>query len=89
MPNLRRWLSSSRTTESCSSEASSLPHARRRLEDEKESVFCESILGLMRQTGRFDYIDYTPEQQNTADAGSEEEEIPRKDSRAKRFSWSR
>lgn len=58
MPNLRRWLSSTRTTESGSSEASSLPHAQRRLEDEKESVFCESVLGLMQQTGRFDYVDY-------------------------------
>lgn len=93
MPNLRRWLSSSRTTESGSSEASSLPEAQRRLEDKKESLFCESILGLMRQTGRYDYVDYTPEQQqSTADAGSEVGEAighSGKAGRAKRFSWSR
>lgn len=90
MPNMRRWLSSSRATEHGLSEAGSLPNVQRQLEDNKESFFCESMLGLMRQTGRFDYIDFTPEQQqiDRGDAG-EGGEISNKDPRAKRFSWSR
>jgi hypothetical protein len=90
MPNMRRWLSLSRATESGSSDAGSLPDAQRQSEDRKESFFCESMLGLMQQTGRFDYIDFNPErQQNNIDAAGEEGETTNKDPRAKRFSWSR
>ena len=53
MPDLKRWLSSPRTSESGSQ------REERRLEDEEQSLFCESLFALMQRTGRFDYLDYS------------------------------
>lgn len=48
MPKLRRWLSTSRTTNS-SSDAGNSSESQHRPEDETESLFCESLLGLMER----------------------------------------
>lgn len=91
MPNLRRWLSTSRTTNS-SSDAGNSSESQHRPEDETESLFCESLLGLMQQTGRFDYIDFSKERERGAESEDNEKFTVEKDhrgARAKRFSWSR
>ena len=88
MPDMRRWLSSSRTSESNSQGEERHP------EDEEQSLFCESLLGLMQRTGRFEYLDYSkdssePEEEEVETA--QKEEVKEKDLRRplKRFSWSR
>lgn len=90
MPDLKRWLSSPRASESNSQGEERHP------EDEEESLFCESLLGLMEQTGRFDYLDYSKdisEQDDERIVVAEKEKVKekQKDLRRslKRFSWSR
>lgn len=88
MPDLKRWLSSPRASESNSQGEERHP------EDEEGSLFCESLLGLMQQTGRFDYLDYSKdisEQNEETIVIAEKEKEKEKDLRRslKRFSWSR
>ena len=92
MPDLKRWLSYSRASESDS------PREQIRPEDKEPSLFCESLLTLMQQTGRFDYLDYS---KDTTEQGKEDIEGTQREKEAKkekersrrrslkRFSWSR
>ena len=93
MPDLKRWLSSPRTSESDSQ------REERRPEDEEQSLFCESLFALMQRTGRFDYLDYSSKDTSrgkegkveAADAEKEKEKERQKDlpRSLNRFSWSR
>lgn len=89
MPDLKRWLSYPRTSESNSQGEERHP------EDEEQSLFCDSLLALMQRTGRFDYLDYskdTSEQQEegiTEAARREKENEKHLRRSLKRFSWSR
>lgn len=89
MPDLKRWLSFPRSSESNSQAEERHP------DDAEQSLFCESLLELMQRTGRFEYLDYSK-------SGSKQEEKDfrgiqgvekerEKDLRRslKRFSWSR
>ena len=86
LPNLRNWLSSSR---------SAREEEQRRQADKKESVFCESLLGLMERTGRYGYLDYSKDDEKKTSYRSEEEPTQNskkkegKFARFKRVSWSR
>lgn len=83
MPDLKRWLSSPRASESNSQGEERHP------KDKEESLFCESLLGLMQRTGRFDYLDYSKD--GSDQKGKAGLEVAEKDVRRppKRFSWSR
>jgi len=85
MPNLHRWFSSSRASDTRTVEEYC------RLTDEQEGVFCESLLGLMERTGRYDYVDFTKDNVNESqqDSPNEEGRGKKAKDRAKRFSWSR
>ena len=86
MPDLKRWLSSPRASESNSQGKGRHP------EDEEQSLFCESLLGLMQRTGRFDDLEYSKDTSEKKEEGIEAaEKEKRKDLRRslKRFSWSR
>ena len=89
MPDLKRWLSYSRASESSSQ------REQRRPEDEEQSLFCDSLLALMQRTGRFDYLDYRKSTTERAEQEDETIETAQKDGeksstkRLKRFSWSR
>ena len=79
MPDLKRWLSYPRGSESNSQREERHP------EDAEQSLFCESLLGLIQRTGRFDYLDY-----NKDTTEPEKEKGREKQGRSlKRFSWSR
>ncbi len=90
MPDLKRWLSSPRASESNSQED-------RHPEDEEQSLFCESLLGLMQRTGRFDYLDYSKDSSEQEEeeiiGAAKKEKVQGKDKdlrrSLKRFSWSR
>lgn len=86
MPDLRRWWPSNRAPES------NTQGEQRRPEDEEDSLFCDSLLGLMQQTGRFDYIDFSKEiitkEKGKVKKQSQEEDLAGKNNRANRFSWS-
>lgn len=97
MPDLKRWLSSPRVSES-NSRGVKQGHP----EDEEQSLFCESLLGLMQRTDRFTYLDYRKdgcerEERGIVESSTAEKERDRekgekgKDRRRslKRFSWSR
>ena len=83
MPSLRRWLSTSRVVDNRTLEE------EQRLEDERDRAFCDSLLGLMEHTGRFDYLDYSK------DLGSKDVEANQaagkrsREPRARHFSLSR
>ena len=84
MPNLRRWFSSTRASDARNLED------QRRVADEQEGFFCESLLGLMERTGRFEYVDFTKDhERKSSSTGEEETRGKDKESRTKRFSWSR
>ena len=87
MPDLRRWLPSPRASESNNQVKEHHP------EDEEQSLFCESLLGLMQRTGKFDYLDYSKDTSKQKEEGNIEaaEKDKAKDLRRslKRFSWSR
>ncbi|CAF9913172.1 hypothetical protein IMSHALPRED_000934 [Imshaugia aleurites] len=87
MPDLRRWLPSPRASESNNQVKEHHP------EDEGQSLFCESLLGLMQRTGKFDYLDYSKDTSKQKEEGNIEaaEKDKAKDLRRslKRFSWSR
>lgn len=85
MPNLRRWLSASKISENNDQEM------KRRQKDEEDGQFCDSLLGLMKHTGRFDYIDLTKDDKPNDDDGGGEAagKDTTNSSRAKRFSWTR
>ena len=89
MPDLKRWLSYPRASES------SNQREQRRPEDEEQSLFCDSLLALMQRTGRFDYLDYRKSTTERAEQEDETIETAQKDGekspikRLKRFSWSR
>ena len=86
MPDLKRWLSLPRASESNSQAEERHP------EDEEQSRFCESLLGLMRRTGRFEYLDYSKDsskQEEKDEAAVEREREKRLRRSLKRFSWSR
>ena len=76
-PDLKRWWSYPRASESNSQREERHP------EDAERSLFCESLLGLMQRTGRFDYLDYD---KDTTESEKEREKQGRS---LKRFSWSR
>ena len=86
MPDLKRWLSSPRTSESDSQREERHP------EDEEQSVFCESLFALMQRTGRFDYLDYSKDTSRRKEGRVEaadpekQKDLPRS---LNRFSWSR
>ena len=81
MPDLKRWLSYPRASDSNSQGEESHP------EDAEQSLFCESLLGLMQRTGKFDYLDYN---KDTTEPEPEQEREREKQGRSlKRFSWSR
>lgn len=84
MPDLKRWLSSPRTSESDSQREERHP------EDEEQSQFCESLFALMQRTGRFDYLEYSKDTSERKEervvAADPEKDLPRS---LKRFSWSR
>lgn len=91
MQDLKRWLPSPRSSESNSQGEERHP------EDEEQSLFCKSLLGLMQRTGRFDYLDYSKdsseEEEGTETAQKEREKEKEKEKglrhSLKRFSWSR
>lgn len=87
MPDLKRWLSSPRASESNSQGEGRHP------EDEEQSLFCEYLLGLMQRIGRFDYLDYgkdSSEQEEEKGVEVTEKETEGGLQRSlKRFSWSR
>ena len=92
MPDLKRWLSSPRTSESDSQREERHP------EDEEQSLFCESLFALMQRTGRFDYLDYSKdtsggkeERVEAANSGKVKQKQKQKDlpRSLNRFSWSR
>ena len=88
MPDLKRWLSSPRASETNSQGEERHP------EDKENSRFCESLLGLMQRTGRFDYLDYNKdspdhkEEEKRFEVAEKEIDIDLRRS-LKRFSWSR
>ena len=86
-PDLRRWWSFTRTSEPEPPEdLTETPECQSR--DESDSLFCDSLLGLMEKTRRFDYLDFTRERVRRRN--SERSEInPGQSPRAKRFSWTR
>ena len=91
MPDLKCWLSSSPASESNSQERKG---EDRHPEDEKQSHFCESLLGLMQRTGRFDYLDHStdgPEKEEEGIQVTEKEQEKDQNLRRSlnRFSWSR
>ena len=90
MPELKRWLSHPRASESVHQ------GEERRLEDEEPSLFCESLLGLMQRTGRFDYLDYSKDEESAQKEKEKEKEKVEKQKetlgrplKLKRLSWSR
>ena len=86
MPDLKRWLSYPRASESTSNSQGEERHP----EDEEQSHFCQSLLALMQRTGRFDYLDYgqgIPEQEEESIESAQKEKEKRRS--LKRFSWSR
>ena len=78
MPDLKRWLSYPRASESNGQREERNP------EDGEQNLFCESLLGLMKRTGRFDYLDY-----NNKDTTEPEKEREKQGRSLNRFSWSR
>ena len=60
----------------------------RRIKDEQEGRFCESLLGLMQRTGRFEYLDF-PKKREREQIPSSMDGKRAKESDVKRFSWSR
>ena len=86
MPDLKRWLSYPRASELMSQ------GEERHSEDEEQGLFCESLLSLMRRTGRFDYLDYsrdTREQEGEGTEAAQKEKENHLRRSLKRFSWSR
>lgn len=87
MPELKRWFLYPRASESISQ------GEERRPEDEEASLFCESLLGLMQRTGRFDYLDYSKEnaeqKKESRKSAQKENQKETPGRRLKRFSWSR
>ena len=94
MPDLKRWLPYPRASESDSTREDI------RSEDKEPSLFCESLLTLMQQTGRFDYLDYSKDtsEKRTEDiegTSTQKEKEAKKERYSyrrrslKRFSWSR
>ena len=91
-PDLRRWMSFTRTSEPEPPEdLTATPE--RQSQDESDSLFCDSLLGLMERTHRFDYLDFTTDRvkrKNSERRNSERSENnPGQSPRAKRFSWTR
>ena len=95
MPDLKRWLSLSRTSESDSPPE----EYEYRPGDKEPGFFCDSLLSLMQQTGRFDHLDYTKDTNEKGKDKEKEKEKGKgreKEGRetflqrpSKRFSWSR
>jgi len=89
MPEMRRWWSSSRASESSEPVQKEAP----RPEDEVDRLFCESLLGLMQRNARFDYLELAREDSEMKkDPESKEQNsglTSGKDPRSKRFSWTR
>lgn len=73
MPELRRWWSTSRASESM-----------RYPQDQVESLFCESLLGLMRRSERFRYLGLTKDNGKDDESANDSGKV-----RHKRFSWTR
>ena len=86
-PDLRRWMSFTRTSEPEPLEDLTATLGRRS-EDERNSLFCDSLLGLMERTHRFDYLDFTREPVKRR-SSERSENNPGQTPRAKRFSWTR
>ena len=85
MPDLKRLLSSPRASESNGQREERHP------EDGQHSLFCESLLGLMQRSGRFDYLDYNKDTTETEKRSVEtaQKEKEKQGRSLKRFSWSR
>lgn len=82
MPSeMRRWLSSSRTSE-FNEVAQAVWKEAPRPEDEENSLFCESIIDLMQRSERFDYLGFVKEEKKDPEHNSGK-------SRIKRFPWTR
>jgi len=79
MPEMRRWFSSSRASES----NEPIQREATRSGDEEDGLFCESLLGLMQRNERFDYLGLLKDEKK-----KESENTGGKD-RSKRFSWTR
>ena len=60
----------------------------RQSQDESDSLFCDSLLGLMERTHRFDYLDFTRDSVERRNS-ERSENNPGQSPRAKRFSWTR
>ncbi len=86
-PDLRRWMSFTRTSEPGPPEDLKATVGPRP-EDERNSLFCDSLLGLMERTRRFDYLDFTREPVKRRNS-ERSENNPDQTPRAKRFSWTR
>jgi hypothetical protein len=87
VPDLRRWWLYSRASEPDEPTVQD----EQRPEDEENSHFCESLLGLMKRSSRFDYLEITKEEKV-----DKQEKKPEQDQsktiqipRAKRFSLAR
>lgn len=81
MPELKRWLPYPRASESVSQREEGRP------EEEEPSLFCESLLGLMQRTGRFDYLDYSKDKDTESEQKEKQKETLGRP--LKRFRWSR
>ncbi|KAL2042240.1 hypothetical protein N7G274_004728 [Stereocaulon virgatum] len=86
-PDLRRWSSYSRASEPDKASV----RDEQRPEDEENSHFCESLLGLMKRSSRFDYLAITKEEKVNKQENKHEQEQSKtiQVRRAKRFSWAR
>ena len=86
-PDLRRWMSFTRASEPEPPEdLTATPE--RQSQDESESLFCDSLLGLMERSHRFDYLDFTRDRVKRRNS-ERSENNPGQSPRAKRFSWTR
>ena len=86
-PDLRRWMSFTRTSEPEPPEDVTAT-LECQSQDERDSLFCDSLLGLMERTHRFEYLDFTRDPVKRRDF-ERSENNPGQSPRAKRFSWTR
>ena len=86
-PDLPRWWSYSRASEPNQPTVK----GEQQPEDEENSHFCESLLGLMERSSRFDYLELAKEEkvEKQMKQSQQEETNAFQSPRAKRLSWTR
>ena len=86
-PDPPRWWSHSRASEPDEPTVKGVQQP----EDKENSHFCESLLGLMERSSRFDYLELAKEEKTEKQMkrSPQEETNAFQSPRAKRFSWTR